>query len=154
MRLHPAAFAVMKEVDARPGIPQGMRWRFQEALMSGNKRTRSRVAAAFEAVITLAGDRKKYPVQTRNLSLKGMLCDAETQLAGKKKCVVTFVLNSEVSFQIEANIMRCDAQGLAIDFEGMDETAFMHLRNLVRFQAEDPDAIDRELSVPAFKAHR
>lgn len=119
--------------------------------MADDKRTRSRVAAAFAAEITPAGDSKKYSVLTRNLSLKGMLCDAAMCLSEQKECLVTFTLNSEVSFQIEALIVRCDPQGMAIDFVGMDETAFMHLRNLVRFQAEDPDAIDRELSVPAFR---
>ena len=120
--------------------------------MSEEKRVRSRVAAAFDAMVTLPGDAKRYAVRTRNLSLKGMLCDAEMCLAGKKSCLVTFTLNNAVSFQIEAQIVRCDPQGMGIDFVEMDETAFMHLRNLVRFQAGDPDAIDRELAVPAFKA--
>ena len=119
--------------------------------MADDKRTRSRVTAAFDAVVSLPDEAAQYTVRTRNLSLKGMLCDGETCLVGKRGCLVTFTLNNALSFQIEADIVRCDAQEMAIDFVGMDETAFMHLRNLVRFQADDPDAIDRELAVPAFR---
>ena len=121
--------------------------------MPDDKRMRSRVDATFEAVITLPGSTGQYPVQTRNISLKGMLCDAAKCLEGQGKCEVTFSLNSAVSFTIEARIVRCDSQGMAVDFVGMDETAFLHLRNLVRFHADDPDAIDRELAVPAFRSN-
>jgi len=119
--------------------------------MPDDKRTRSRVDAALDAVITLSGGNERYAVRTRNVSLKGMLCDAALCLEGQRECVVTFRLNDVVSFSIEAHIVRCDTQGMAVDFDGMDETAFLHLRSLVRFHAEDPDAIDRELAVPAFK---
>jgi len=119
--------------------------------MSDNKRIRSRVDATFEAVVTLPGSAERYPVQTRNVSLKGMFCEAAPSLAGQRECEITFTLNNGVSFNIESRIVRCDSQGMAVDFVGMDETAFLHLRNLVRFHADDPDAIDRELAVPAFR---
>ena len=54
--------------------------------------------------------------------------------------------------RIAGDLLCAYASGLALDFEGMDENAFFHLRNLVRFHSLDPDAIDKELSIPAFNA--
>ena len=46
--------------------------------------------------------------------------------------------------------MRSVEAGTAIDFESMDENAFFHLRNIVRYSADDADRIDQELEIPAF----
>lgn len=116
-----------------------------------NKRSRSRVDTAMDVVLCQGGI-NKIPLRTRNLSLKGMLCDQTPAIgeAEKGTCKLTFTLGRDVCFHIDALIVRNDTNGLALDFTGMDEAAFFHLRNLVRFQSGDPDAIDKELSVPAF----
>jgi hypothetical protein len=36
----------------------------------------------------------------------------------------------------------------------MDESAFFHLRNMVRYSSQDADRIDDELQVPAFDVGR
>jgi hypothetical protein len=120
-------------------------------MMMNNKRRRSRVDAAMDVVVCCGG-LDKYSVRTRNLSLKGMLCDQEPKIkSSRHDCQLIFTLSGDVSFRIAAKILRNDASGLALDFEGMDESAFFHLRNLVRFQSHDPDAIDKELAKPAFR---
>lgn len=119
--------------------------------MAPNKRKRSRVNTEIDAMLSCGGI-TKYAVKVKNLSLKGMLCEYEPQICCLKQCSVTIALSSAVSFRIEARMIRNDERGLALDFEGMDENAFFHLRNLVRFHSLDPDAIDKELSIPAFNA--
>ncbi|MBI4807006.1 MAG: PilZ domain-containing protein [Desulfovibrio sp.] len=114
-----------------------------------DKRKRSRVDAGFEAVLS-CGAIEKHPVKVKNVSLKGMLCEHAPEIARRKGCTVTITLSDTVSFSIEVRMVRNDAKGLALDFVGMDETAFFHLRNLVRYHSQDPDSIDKELSVPAF----
>jgi len=118
-----------------------------------NKRKRSRVDADFEAVLSCGGI-EKYAVKVQNLSLKGMLCDPDKRIGCLKNCNITIALSNSINFTIEARMIRNDEKGLALDFEGMDEKAFFHLRNLVRYHSLDPDAIDKELSVPAFKPKR
>ena len=120
--------------------------------MVSNKRKRSRVDAGFEAVLSCGGI-EKHTVKVKNLSLKGMLCEPSPNITSRKACSVTITLSDAVVFSIEVRLVRNDDQGLALDFEGMDETAFFHLRNLVRYHSQDPDSIDKELSVPAFTAH-
>ena len=115
-----------------------------------NNRKRSRVDAGFEAVVSCGG-LEKYSVRVRNVSLKGMLCEPDQRINCLKDCSVTITLSPSISFVIEARMIRNDERGLALDFESMDEKAFFHLRNIVRYHSLDPDAIDKELSIPAFK---
>lgn len=119
--------------------------------MAPDKRKRSRVDASFEVVVSCGG-LEKYCVRVRNLSLKGMLCDTDLRISGLTECTVSIALSEAISFTIDARMVRNDSRGLALDFVGMDENAFFHLRNIVRYHAPDPDAIDRELSIPAFDA--
>lgn len=121
--------------------------------MQQDKRKRSRVQAGVEAVLTCGGQ-EKHPIRIRNVSLKGVLCNPEPELEHLKRCHLHFTLSGDIRFSVEARVIRHDESGLAMDFEGMDEEAFMHLRNIVRYNAPDADAIDRELAVPAFKQNR
>lgn len=117
--------------------------------MSEEKRRRSRVAAQFEVVILLDGE--KIPVQTSNISMKGLLCTPDPRLLPGVECQVRFTLSRDIRFQIKSKVVRESAGGTAIDFLSMDESAFFHLRNIVRYSSQDADRIDRELQVPAFE---
>jgi hypothetical protein len=116
--------------------------------MDDNKRRRSRVEAQFDAFVLL-GD-EKIPVHTQNISMKGALFTYDPKLTPGAECTVLFVLTKEIRFRIAARIVRSQQSGAAIDFESMDETAFFHLRNIVRYSSQDADRIDRELEIPAF----
>lgn len=113
-----------------------------------DQRKRSRVAAQFEAALEIGADR--IPVVTRNLSLKGMLCDPEPSVPIGAECAIELTLSPQVTVRIKALAVRNGEDGLAMDFLGMDEESFLHLRNIVRFGASDADSIDREMTVPAF----
>jgi hypothetical protein len=116
--------------------------------MDDNKRRRSRVEAQFDAYVIL-GD-EKIPVHTQNISMKGVLCSYDPKLPPGADCVLLFVLTKDIRFRIAARIVRSVEAGTAIDFESMDENAFFHLRNIVRYSADDADRIDQELEIPAF----
>ena len=120
--------------------------------MSGNKRRRSRVSAQFDAYIYIDGE--KIPVSTQNISLKGAFFDPEPKLAAGRDCTVVFGLAKDIKVRLKAAIVRSNEEGVAIDFESMDESAFFHLRNMVRYCSDDADLIDKELQVPAFDLPR
>ncbi len=46
---------------------------------------------------------------------------------------------------------RSDAGSLALDFTSIEEESFPHLLRLVQLHYGDAEAIERELSEPAFK---
>ncbi|KHK00467.1 PilZ domain-containing protein [Desulfovibrio sp. TomC] len=116
--------------------------------MGAEKRRRSRVCAQFDAYVYIDGE--KIPVSTQNISLKGALFCPEPRLAAGRDCTLVFGLAKDIKVRLKATIVRSSDEGVAIDFESMDESAFFHLRNMVRYSSEDADLIDKELEVPAF----
>lgn len=120
--------------------------------MGGDKRRRSRVSAQFDAYVYMDGE--KIPVSTQNISLKGAFFDPEPRLAAGRDCTVVFGLAKDIKVRLKAVIVRSSDEGVAIDFESMDESAFFHLRNMVRYSSQDADRIDKELQVPAFDLPR
>lgn len=114
------------------------------------RRKRTRIDAQFEAHLRIKGER--LPVKTENLSMSGMLAEAHHSLDKyvSEFCELIIDLADDVRLHIEAEIVRVDGHVAALEFRGMDEETYVHLRNIVRLSAEDPDAIDREQAVPAF----
>ncbi len=117
--------------------------------MGEEKRRRSRVCAQFEAYVYADGE--KIPVSTQNISMKGALFCPEPRLATGQDCTLVFALAKDIKVRLKARIVRSSDEGLAVDFESMDESAFFHLRNMVRYSSQDADKIDKELQVPAFE---
>ncbi|EHJ47098.1 type IV pilus assembly PilZ [Solidesulfovibrio carbinoliphilus subsp. oakridgensis] len=120
--------------------------------MDEDKRRRSRVCAQFDAYVYIDGE--KIPVSTQNISMKGALFCPEPRLAAGRECTVVFSLAKDIKVRLKGTIVRSSHDGMAIDFESMDESAFFHLRNMVRYSAEDADKIDQELQIPAFEPLR
>lgn len=115
------------------------------------RRKRSRIEGRFTATL-LAGDRE-FPVQTVNLSLKGLLAAAFpgcADLVGQE-CFVHLSLARDIFIVIEARVVRAEAGQLAVEYLSMpDEESYAHLRSIVRLHSGDADRIDREQMTPAF----
>lgn len=116
--------------------------------MGEEKRRRSRVCAQFDAYAYVEGE--KIPLSTHNISMKGALFCPEPRLAKGQDCTVVFTLSKDVQIRLKGRVVRVGEDGTAVDFESMDEQAFFHLRNMVRYSSLDADRIDEELQVPAF----
>lgn len=115
-----------------------------------NNRRRSRVTTHIIAHYLQKGT-TVFPLVTQNISLKGMLAKPQPGIHTGELGVVRIDLSSDANIEIECRIIRSDAHGVAIDFMPMDEESFLHLRNLVRYNAPDADQIDAELKIPAFE---
>ncbi len=108
-------------------------------------RKRTRVTGHFKGRIDLPG--QSLAITTENVSLKGMLCDLEHPVASIEKglpCTVTLPLSEDVRLTIQGKIVRHTHAQVAVDFEGMDEDSYTHLRNIIRFSSQDPDMVDKE----------
>ncbi len=115
-------------------------------------RRRTRVSGNFTGVLLVQGH--EIPVTTENLSLKGMLCSMTTpealRMRESEPCTVHLQLAPTVSIEIECAVVRQTGDDVALDFVSMDEESYVHLRNIVRFAAEDPDVIDEEQVLKPF----
>ncbi len=118
--------------------------------MDANRRRRSRVDTNIPACFIQA-DGEELRLGISNISLKGLLAEAEATLKPGTVGLVRIELSPDALIKVDGRIIRSDATGLAIDFLGMEPESFMHLRNLVRYNAPDADQIDAELRHPAFE---
>lgn len=117
-----------------------------------DSRKRTRVDGAFRGELIVQG--RAVPIATENLSLKGMLCavspTAAIHLKENTPCTVRLHLAPGVSIDMASAVVRQTGDDVALDFVSMDEESYMHLRNIVRFSAADPDAIDTEQALKPF----
>ncbi len=117
--------------------------------MDANRRRRSRVDMHLAASFTPTGG-LSVSLLLCNISLKGLLAVPEAAVITGAQGRVRIELSADAVIDIACSIIRSDGSGVAIDFSTMDEQSFLHLRNLVRYNAPDADLIDAELGRPAF----
>ena len=117
--------------------------------MDANRRRRSRVDTHLAASFTPTGG-LSVRLLICNISLKGLLAVPEAAVLTGAQGRVRIELSAEAVIDIACRVIRSDSNGVAIDFATMDEQSFLHLRNLVRYNAPDADLIDAELGRPAF----
>ncbi len=114
--------------------------------MDADRRRRTRVSLQLSATVAVGNE--AIPVQTWNVSLRGMGCTPDRRFRAGCPCRVRCVLGFGAEFVIDGTIVRCSETEAAIFFISMDEEAFFHLKRLVQSNTENPDAIDRELAEP------
>ena len=114
--------------------------------MADERRKRLRVPLQLAATVIVGNE--KVPVQTWDISLRGMGCTPDGRFKAGSPCSVQWMLGSEIEFFIEGSIVRCSETEAAVFFASMDEEAFFHLKRLVQYNMEDPDAINEELAKP------
>jgi hypothetical protein len=98
--------------------------------MKRERRRRTRVKFLFEAAVAV--DSQEVKVLTRNISLKGMLCNSDKIFQDGQVCRVTLNLTQEnepepVRAVILGRIIRTNSEETAIDFNLMDAESFYHL---------------------------
>lgn len=119
-----------------------------------NQRKRTRIQGLYRGTVEIRG--REVPFRTQNLSLKGLLCQTSVPLEDELSqpgtpCTVTIPLSDNATIVVESELVRVTDTEVAIDFKGMDEETYRHLSNCVRLMSMDPDAIEREQVIPAFK---
>ena len=116
--------------------------------MKKEKRKRTRIPVTFDVSVSIHGE--KIKVQTLNISLTGILCMADEYFHKDEQCQVVITLDPDIQITVQGKIIRTNPDETAIAFLSMDEESFIHLKNLVEFNAEDADKIEKELRTPAF----
>jgi hypothetical protein len=66
----------------------------------------------------------------------GTPCDIEILLTGT---------STRLALTIKGIITRQDASGLGIAFDSMDLDSYVHLKNIVFYNASDPEDIEKEM---------
>ncbi|MFW6415287.1 MAG: PilZ domain-containing protein [Thermodesulfobacteriota bacterium] len=111
-------------------------------------RKRSRVNINLSVVVGCGNN--EIRTQTKNISLKGLLCFPHPSLQEEELCNVVIWLSEQVKIEVQGKVVRTTKDGTAIDFSKMSIESFSHLYNLVRLNCKDPDKLDKEFQYPAF----
>ena len=112
--------------------------------MEKERRTRSRVDVHFDVFLKI--DDKQIPVETWNLSMRGMQIAADHRFNQGDSCEVVIVLSPEVKIQLQGQIVRKSGDEAGVYFVSMGEDSFFHLKRLVQYNIDDPDKVDNELT--------
>lgn len=115
-------------------------------MASDEKRKYTRVP--FEVDISLVvGDSIITSKRLSNISLGGMYVYSETYHKEGTQCIVRIDLvgsSSGMYVQAEAEVVRNDSSGMALNFTKIDLDSLIILRHLVEIHSEDSNAVDRE----------
>lgn len=86
---------------------------------------------------------------TENLSVKGISVLGVTGHGVGETCDLSLDLSGSSSLlrlAMKGTIVRVDADGIALHFIEIDLDSFYHLKNIIYYNSDDPDAIEDELT--------
>jgi hypothetical protein len=107
----------------------------------------SRIQPEIEAQMT-ADNHQYRTTEVINLGIGGCLLGITVDLKPGAACSLQFVLgNADAGpeIRVEAEVIRCQPEGIALRFTGIDPDSLFHLQNLIRYNAEDPEAVEQEI---------
>jgi hypothetical protein len=113
--------------------------------MDMERRSFTRVLFRTEAVIEY--DDKSVRSSIENMSLKGMFLKTMEDLPVNQLLDMKILLSgssSELSIRLKGKIIRREVDGLAVQFDGMDLDSFIHLKNVIAYNAESEEKIMNE----------
>jgi hypothetical protein len=116
--------------------------------MGDDKRKRTRVH--FETQVVLKTDVSEITAgaNSSDISMKGMFVSTDEKVPVGTSCDIEIVLSgttSRLALNIEGVVARLDKGGLGITFNSMDVDSYFHLKNIVMYNAQDPDAVEEEM---------
>ena len=123
--------------------------------MDSERRNGTRVR--FEARVVVRTNETEVTARagSRDVSLQGLYIATDERLPPGTPCEVEIRLNGSsllLSIRAQGRVARSDAGGLGIEFESFDPDSYFHLRNLVMYNSEDPDTVEREERIRAASA--
>ena len=117
--------------------------------MTGEER-RKNTRVLFHATASARFADKVYEeLAIRDLSLRGVYLEGITGHGQGDKCEVELALtgvSSELKLSMKGSVVRQDETGAGIHFEEIDIDTFFHLKNIVYYNADDPDRVENELA--------
>lgn len=116
--------------------------------MTDEKRQKTRVPFHAQVVIRAGGEEIISDADSQDISLRGMFVRSQRSLSVNTACQVEILLtgsSSRLSIRVEGRVAREDKGGMGIVFDSLDLDSYYHLKNLLLYNAQDPDALEKEI---------
>lgn len=117
--------------------------------MEKTKRKFSRIPLNFPATLIVANTEVYDVHELANLSIGGCLVPLDEDLPEGTSCTITIRLTGGLGntpVTIGGEVIRHDRDYVAIKFTKISPDNLNHLQNLIRYNAPDPDVIDKEIT--------
>ena len=112
------------------------------------KREVTRASARVAVEINLA-DKTVTLDRTRDVSMKGIFCEADDALPMGSTCRVSILVGGPEggsTISARAKVVRVEEDGMGLEFvELIGMESYTHLRNLVLHNSEDRDTVEAEI---------
>ena len=114
--------------------------------MTNEKRRFSRIFFNVQAKLIVAGT--VYTVdRIANLSVGGCLLEIEEEFPLGSDCTFTILLSQMApGVDVHGEIARVGNGEVSLKFTTIEHENLFHLQNIIRYNAEDPDTIEEEIS--------
>jgi len=109
---------------------------------SREKRKNIRVAFRTEITVSDGGEKLHLEGDSVNLSMGGMLARTDEKIPLETACRVQLSLTGTqepVGLTIEGRVIRHEPSGFVIHFEEMDLDSYTVLKEIVRYNTQEPD---------------
>lgn len=116
--------------------------------MDAERRKNTRVPFQTTADVTF-GDRQYSNCATENLSIKGVSVLGITGHPIGETCTLSLALSgstSQLRLTMKAEIVRSETDRIGLHFLEIDLDSFYHLKNIIYYNAKDPDTIEQEFT--------
>lgn len=84
-----------------------------------------------------------------NLSVGGCLLPIGSDIVPGTQCKIRIILEGteeDIIIRITGKIVRVDSHSIAVKFTLIDPDSLFHLQNIIRYNAQDPEKIEEEIS--------
>lgn len=117
---------------------------------------RGRIRAKYDTTISITNGKETISTtSTCDISLNGIFILTKKRFALHDKCDLTLTLNSKVAnltLRLKCEVIRETDEGFAVTFEEMDIETYQHLKNIVLYNSDDPEAFLKQCQErPGFK---
>jgi hypothetical protein len=109
-----------------------------------NRRSKIRVDFQSRIVIEVLEPAIQFDGDSKNLSLKGIFIETNTEVPLLARCRVQVFLSGTVSpiaLNMEGVVTRKEPAGFAVGFDSMDLDTYAELKNIVRYNTRNPDDV-------------
>jgi len=115
--------------------------------MTDDKRRFSRIFFDVRAKLTVDG--LIYPVdRIANLSIGGCLLEIAEPLALGSGCTFTILLSRMApGIEVIGEVVRVGNGEVSLKFTAIEPENLFHLQNIIRYNAENPEEIEQEISI-------
>ncbi|MBF0223954.1 MAG: PilZ domain-containing protein [Desulfobacterales bacterium] len=108
------------------------------------RRLHLRVDFTTRILITIGESQISVEGSSNDLSLKGVFVSSKDNIPVGTKCNIKVILTGmspEVVLEMQGRVVRAVKDGFGVAFDSMDLDSYTHLKNIVKYNASDPDNI-------------